>query len=81
MVVGFGDEFLFACCGSGGPYNYNVSVECGSENANVCSDPSKFFCWDGMHLTEAAYRAIAYQLMHGPLAVAPISNACRVRLQ
>ncbi|XP_062162338.1 GDSL esterase/lipase At1g31550-like [Alnus glutinosa] len=49
-----------ACCGGGGPYNYNASAECGSNPlVRACDDPSQYVSWDGMHLTEAAYRLIA----------------------
>jgi hypothetical protein len=49
-----------ACCGGGGPYNYNASAECGSNPlVRACDDPSQYVSWDGVHLTEAAYRLIA----------------------
>ena len=78
MNVGFGERHLSACCGGGGPFNYNKSAECGTEKAKACSDPSRFICWDGMHLTEAAYRAMAIQLVHGPFAIPAIRNACHL---
>lgn len=49
---------LKACCGGGGPYNYNPQVMCGTKGATVCDDPSSYISWDGIHLTEAAHKAI-----------------------
>ncbi|KAK4259675.1 hypothetical protein QN277_005983 [Acacia crassicarpa] len=61
----FGFEGLRACCGSGGPYNCNASALCGAPGAIASDDPSKFISWDGVHLTEAAYRFIAKRLVIG----------------
>ncbi|KAA8515153.1 hypothetical protein F0562_018332 [Nyssa sinensis] len=55
---GFTGGALTACCGAGGPYNYNSSMECGYPPASACDDPSLYVSWDGLHLTEAAYRWI-----------------------
>lgn len=49
---------LRACCGGGGPYNYNPQVMCGTEGSTVCDDLSSYISWDGIHLTEAAHMAI-----------------------
>ncbi|KAI3964556.1 hypothetical protein MKW92_025407 [Papaver armeniacum] len=54
---------LKACCGGKGPYNVNQSIECGSVDAIVCEDPSTYVSWDGLHLTEAAYKFLADGLM------------------
>ncbi|XP_010912640.1 GDSL esterase/lipase At1g28650 isoform X2 [Elaeis guineensis] len=71
---GFKKAPLAACCGGGGPYN--ISVPCGGRAATVCNDPSTYVCWDGMHLTEAAYRTIAQGLLEGPHTAPPITQAC-----
>ncbi|KAI3857361.1 hypothetical protein MKW92_000655 [Papaver armeniacum] len=60
---GFESGILKACCGGEGPYNCNKSVQCGSVDARVYGDPSKFVNWDGFHLTEAAYKIIANSLI------------------
>nr|CAB3475712.1 unnamed protein product [Digitaria exilis] len=39
-----------------GRYNYNDSVACGDPDATTCTNPSASLHWDGVHLTEAAYR-------------------------
>ncbi|XP_072965376.1 GDSL esterase/lipase At5g45910-like [Typha angustifolia] len=63
---GFTHGALTACCGGGGPYNFNPSAMCGHNGSNVCSNPSSFVDWDGIHLTEAAYHSIAINLLKGP---------------
>jgi phospholipase/lecithinase/hemolysin len=51
---------LRACCGAGGgKYNYQNGARCGMPGAYACSDPASSLSWDGIHLTEAAYRKIA----------------------
>ncbi|GJN38117.1 hypothetical protein PR202_gb27129 [Eleusine coracana subsp. coracana] len=74
-LYGFdGDSMLVTCCGAvgGGKYNYNVMAPCGVPGATACADPSKAVNWDGIHLTEAAYRKIAKSWLHGPFAQPPI---------
>ncbi|CAD5180422.1 unnamed protein product [Musa acuminata subsp. malaccensis] len=71
---GFGKFPLAACCGGGGPYNYNHSTKCGKD-AGVCSSPSSQISWDGIHLTEAAYRVIARGLL-GPYTIPSLSRSC-----
>ncbi|CAD5183186.1 GDSL esterase/lipase At1g28580-like [Musa acuminata AAA Group] len=75
-AFGFGEEPLVACCGGGGPYNYNFSRQCGSEGSTVCGDPSRYVHWDGLHMTEATYRSIASGLLHGPFAAPAIGSTC-----
>ncbi|XP_059436721.1 GDSL esterase/lipase At1g28580-like [Corylus avellana] len=61
---GFTGGTRTACCGGGGPYNYNASAECGqSPLIRACDDPSQYVSWDGIHLTEAAYRLIANAIL------------------
>ncbi|KAJ4818491.1 GDSL esterase/lipase [Rhynchospora pubera] len=65
-------EPLRICCGGGGPYNYNSSATCGQPGVPACSNPSTYINWDGIHLTEAAYRIVATGWMKGPYAHPPI---------
>ncbi|KAK7246384.1 hypothetical protein RIF29_41252 [Crotalaria pallida] len=60
----FGFIGLETCCGMGGPYNYNMLVACGDPRVTACDDPSQYITWDGVHLTEAAYRLIAQSLIN-----------------
>lgn len=62
---GFTEEPIRACCGGGGPYNYNPGAACGSPGSTVCREPSAHVHWDGIHLTEAAYKYIANGWLNG----------------
>ncbi|KAG6538373.1 hypothetical protein ZIOFF_003489 [Zingiber officinale] len=35
-------EKLAACCGGEGPYNFSLSISCGSPGSSLCSDPSSY---------------------------------------
>uniref|UniRef100_A0A0A8Y2D9 Uncharacterized protein n=1 Tax=Arundo donax TaxID=35708 RepID=A0A0A8Y2D9_ARUDO len=65
---------LQACCGAGGQgnYNFNLKKKCGKQGASVCSNPSSYVSWDGIHMTEAAYRKIANGWLNGLYAQPPI---------
>ncbi|CAL4952359.1 unnamed protein product [Urochloa decumbens] len=67
-----GSTALVACCGAGGRYNYNATAACGNPGVTACADPNRAANWDGIHLTEAAYRDIAATWLHGPFAQPPI---------
>ncbi|XP_019175962.1 PREDICTED: GDSL esterase/lipase At1g28580-like [Ipomoea nil] len=56
---------LSACCG-----------QCMFPNPTVCDEPSSFVNWDGIHLTEAAYEAIAQGLLHGPYTSPHVYEFC-----
>ena len=76
VYVGFTN--LKTCCGMGGPYNYNASADCGDPGVNACDDPSKHIGWDGVHLTEAAYRIIAQGLIKGPYCLPRFNTLCLI---
>ncbi|MQL84307.1 hypothetical protein Taro_016805 [Colocasia esculenta] len=57
-------SLLKACCGTGSDYNFNMNRMCGSLGVPVCSDPTKFISWDGIHLTQEAYKNMANQLLN-----------------
>ncbi|KAF8643592.1 hypothetical protein HU200_066645 [Digitaria exilis] len=69
-LFGFdGSRTLVACCGGGGRYNFNVTAGCGFPGATAaCEDPSAAVSWDGIHLTQAAYKDIAEAWLLGPSA-------------
>lgn len=75
-MTGFKGD-LSACCGGGGPYNYNESLVCGDQQCSCCDDPSLYISWDGNHLTEAAYQWIAKELLQGLYAM---STSCTMTL-
>ncbi|KAH9288610.1 hypothetical protein KI387_032727, partial [Taxus chinensis] len=55
---------LRVCCGKGGKYNYSPPFNC-NVNVALCPNPKQYFNWDGIHLTETSYRAIAHMLING----------------
>ncbi|KAL2341795.1 hypothetical protein Fmac_009735 [Flemingia macrophylla] len=67
---------LEICCGVGGLYNYNESDACGNPGVKACEDPSQFIGWDGLHLTQAAYRLIAEGLINGPYTLPEFTTLC-----
>ncbi|CAH9117960.1 unnamed protein product [Cuscuta epithymum] len=73
---GFSAGALRACCGGGGPYNFNPSVQCGNEGATSCEDPSLYVNWDGYHLTETAYSFITNGLLDGPYTSPRMDTLC-----
>ncbi|KAJ3670884.1 hypothetical protein LUZ60_008310 [Juncus effusus] len=73
----FGFEVpLNACCGSNAPYNCTPSILCGTEGSTICSDPSKYASWDGLHLTEASYMLVAEGVLEGPYANPGLIKTC-----
>jgi len=69
---GFSSVFE-TCCGSGGgKYNYQNSARCGMAGAAACSSPASHLSWDGIHLTEAAYKHITDAWLKGPYCRPPI---------
>ncbi|KAK6922329.1 GDSL lipase/esterase [Dillenia turbinata] len=54
------EETSKTCCGCGfGELNFDSKKLCSSNGATVCSNPSKYIHWDGVHLTEAMNQHIA----------------------
>uniref|UniRef100_A0A8R7PB58 GDSL esterase/lipase n=1 Tax=Triticum urartu TaxID=4572 RepID=A0A8R7PB58_TRIUA len=41
-----------------------------------CSDPLRYVSFDGLHMTEAAYKIMASGLLDGPFATPPIMSTC-----
>ncbi|KAJ1275650.1 hypothetical protein BS78_05G151700 [Paspalum vaginatum] len=63
-VLGFDEGTLLqACCGAGGGHNFNMNLMCGAPGTSVCASPARHVSWDGIHLTQQAYRAIALSLL------------------
>ncbi|CAI9260307.1 unnamed protein product [Lactuca saligna] len=66
---GFKNGALKACCGGGGTFNYNAAILCANPTSTICSKPDTYANWDGLHLTEAAYKVISKSLLQGPYTV------------
>ncbi|XP_057843026.2 GDSL esterase/lipase At5g45910 isoform X2 [Cryptomeria japonica] len=69
---GLQKNVLRVCCGKGGKYNYSPPLNC-DRNATLCSNPKQYFNWDGVHLTETAYKAIAHMLINGKFTSPPLN--------
>ncbi|GLJ38023.1 hypothetical protein SUGI_0774110 [Cryptomeria japonica] len=70
---GLRPEVLQTCCGYGGFYNYSPLSMCGL-GVGSCPDPQTYFNWDGVHLTEAAYRKIASKFIDGEFTSPPFNS-------
>ncbi|KAG6479227.1 hypothetical protein ZIOFF_062689 [Zingiber officinale] len=57
------DSVHEACCGAGGTYNFDIKLMCGLPGTSTCSDPTKYISWDGIHLTQEAYKTMAQALI------------------
>ncbi|XP_074274396.1 GDSL esterase/lipase At3g26430-like [Silene latifolia] len=87
--LGF-EEPLVTCCGTGGKYNFDNSMRCGSTKivdgkkivvANSCKNPSIKVIWDGIHYTEAANKWIIDQILNNASYLDPpvsLKRACHV---
>ncbi|KAK1267900.1 GDSL esterase/lipase [Acorus gramineus] len=67
-----------ACCGGKGPYNFNPNIWCSAPGFNLCSDPSEYIDWDGIHLTEAAYHQIANGVIYGSYSMPSLFSLIEV---
>ncbi|KAK9757575.1 hypothetical protein RND81_01G171500 [Saponaria officinalis] len=62
-----------ACCGSGeNEYNFDMMRICGSQGYEVCEDPNKYISWDGIHMTQQAYKRMSQWLL--PRLVHQLNN-------
>ncbi|CAI0557894.1 unnamed protein product [Linum tenue] len=75
---GFTGSAVVACCGGGGPYNYNESLICGNEGSKACAEPSTYVNWDDHHFTEAAYKIVAKDVLEGPFSTPRFNASCLV---
>lgn len=89
-IVGF-EEPLWACCGHGGKYNYNMHIGCGTKIkirgkeilvGKPCKDPSVRINWDGVHYTQAANKFVFDHIVDGSFSEPPIplNMACHKHL-
>ncbi|CAL4948435.1 unnamed protein product [Urochloa decumbens] len=54
---------LVACCAGGDPNDLTSNLRCGREEYSLCHNPEKYGSWDGIHPSEAMYKAIAMGLV------------------
>ncbi|KAF8693707.1 hypothetical protein HU200_039124 [Digitaria exilis] len=71
--AGFDEGALFkACCGAGSAaYNFDMDRMCGAPGTTVCAKPDERISWDGVHLTQHAYRVMTDLLYHKGFASPP----------
>ncbi|CAK9321093.1 unnamed protein product [Citrullus colocynthis] len=66
---------LQVCCVDGNG-SYYFPTPCGKPWTSVCDEPSKYVSWDGLHLTEAAYKLMATSLLNGSFTTPQFSISC-----
>ncbi|KAF8653351.1 hypothetical protein HU200_062323 [Digitaria exilis] len=71
--TGFDEGAVFkACCGAGAAaYNFDMDRMCGAPGTTVCAKPDERISWDGVHLTQHAYRVMTDLLYHQGFASPP----------
>ena len=67
---------LQACCGEGGKYNFDPLKPCGLGKTVSCTNPGQYFNWDGIHLTDAAYRTITNLFVDGDFTSPLLQTLC-----
>ncbi|CAO2191248.1 unnamed protein product [Urochloa humidicola] len=76
----YGIEYpLVACCAGGDPNNLTSNLRCGRGEYSLCHNPEKYGSWDGIHPSEAMYKAIAMGLLRGSYMQPPFAttaNSC-----
>ncbi|CAH1439153.1 unnamed protein product [Lactuca virosa] len=75
---GFTNGALKACCGGGGPFNYNPSIDCADSSSTSCAQPDTYVNWDGLHLTEAAYKVIFKSIYEGSYTTPQFNTLCPI---
>lgn len=61
-------EVQRACCGIGRGYNFNPRIMCGHRGVPVCANPDAYIIWDGLNLTQKAYRLLARWLIRSTIS-------------
>ncbi|VVA13343.1 Hypothetical predicted protein [Prunus dulcis] len=72
---------LAQCCGSYGDSGVHCGIKTivnGTEVEALCSNPSKYISWDGVHYSDAANQWLADRIMDGAFSDPPVSitEAC-----
>lgn len=72
---------LAQCCGSYGDSVVHCGIKTivnGTEVEALCSNPSKYISWDGVHYSDAANQWLADRIMDGAFSDPPVSitEAC-----
>ncbi|KAL2242536.1 GDSL esterase/lipase At5g03980-like [Sesamum indicum] len=62
------EKLLTPCCGDDGVYDLTLPTFCGGVGVPVCSNPNVRIHWDGIHLTQEAYRRMS-EIIIGNLGI------------
>lgn len=73
---GLNTDVLQVCCGAGGQYNFNPLKPCGLGKTVSCTNPEQYFNWDGIHLTDVAYRTITNLFVDGNFTSPSFQKLC-----
>lgn len=80
-------QWLRACCGRGGKYNYDIHMGCGAIKfvngkeisvRKICNHPGEYVIWDGVHFTEASNKFIYKRFVKGEFSdpAVPLRRSC-----
>ncbi|KAI3820691.1 hypothetical protein L1987_08239 [Smallanthus sonchifolius] len=75
--LGFHELYKVCCGSSGGLYNFDLTATCGSKSSSSCQNPSQYVNWDGVHLTEAMYKAVSEMFFNGHFTHPPFKYLLR----
>ncbi|XP_048547624.1 GDSL esterase/lipase At2g27360-like [Triticum urartu] len=64
---------LVACCGGNGPYHTGGAC---NNQTKLWGSPDGFASWDGLHMTEKAYKIVSDGVLNGPFADTPLLHLC-----
>ncbi|KAF7078323.1 hypothetical protein CFC21_082782 [Triticum aestivum] len=64
---------LVACCNGNGPYHTGGAC---NNQTKLWGSPDGFASWDGLHMTEKAYKIVSDGVLDEPLADTPLRHIC-----
>ncbi|KAM3240302.1 hypothetical protein ACQJBY_053781 [Aegilops geniculata] len=64
---------LVACCNGNGPYHTGGAC---NNQTKLWGSPDRFASWDGLHMTEKAYKIVSDGVLDGPFADTPLRHTC-----
>ncbi|KAL1812405.1 hypothetical protein ACET3Z_022470 [Daucus carota] len=75
-------ELYKVCCGTGGgELNFDFFGACGSPASSMCTVPSQYINWDGVHLTEGMYKVVSEMFLNGTFTHPPFDYLIKKKMQ
>lgn len=75
-------ELYKVCCGTGGgDLNFDIFGPCGSPVSSMCTVPSQYINWDGVHLTEGMYKVVSDMFLNGTFTRPPFDYLLKKKMQ